>query len=96
MRSIYGKYGSSERMRLANIDQLRTKEAALKGKLAEGGKGLEAAARRGLAKKLRRAQRRRRAAAVETARRAAGKPAPASDAPAATEAPAEQAETAGS
>lgn len=62
-------------MRLANIDQLRTKESAIKAKLSADGKSLEASARRALAKKLRRAQRRRRAALVEQARRAAGKPA---------------------
>ena len=74
-------------MRLANIDQLKTQEAALKGKISAGGDAMEATARRTLAKKLRRAQRRRRAAIVETARRAAGKPAAA----ATPAAPAEQA-----
>jgi len=79
-------------MRLASIDQLKTKEAALKAKIADGGDALEASARRSLAKQLRRAQRRRRAAVVETARRAAGKPAAA--AAAAPQATAEKAETA--
>jgi len=77
-------------MRLANIDQLKTQEAALKAKIAAGGEAMEASARRALAKKLRRAQRRRRAAIVETARRASGRPAPAAE----SAAPAEQAETA--
>ncbi len=64
-------------MPATNIEQLGQHEASLKKKIA-GGESLEAAKKRELGKKLRRAQRKRRRLVVAAARNAV-KPAPAAE-----------------